>query len=456
MTRGTGVPEELTTTDREAPPEATSVRRRYVRRLGLLALLILGLVLASMAHRAFDVMVGTPVREVRLAPGIAPSVADPRYRAAIGEIVQRPLVPGNRFELLTTGRETYPALWSDLRAARRTLTFQTYYCEPGEVADSLSRILVERARAGVDVLFLADGFGCRGMANEYRAALEEAGVRVAIFRPLRWYSLHRAQHRSHVRAVVVDGRVGYTGGFGIDDKWFDRARPDLEWREQNVRMTGPVVAQLQAAFAAAWAEATGELLAGEGFFPLLAAEGPHSGALLYTTAGIGSSAAERYLALSIAGARRTLLVTNSYFVPDAEFRRLLGDAARRGVDVRVLTAGPRTDIRTTLLAGRSSYEELLRAGVRIYEYQPTMMHAKSMTVDGAWITVGTTNFDNRSLRLNEESNVIAHDAGLGAALDSVFHVHLRDSKEIRLAEFERRGWWQRLLETGAGLVWFVL
>lgn len=431
--------------------------RRAVRVAGLVAGSVGLLLLAALAHRALDVMVGSPVRGVRLeGESAAPALSDPRFRDTVGELIQRPLLPGNRFELLTSGHETYPRLWRDLRGAERTITFQTYYCEPSAVADSLGEILAERARAGVEVLYLADGFGCRGLAHAQRERLEAAGVEVAIFRPIHWYSLHRAQHRSHVRAVVIDGRVGYTGGFGIDDKWFDPARPEREWRETNVRMTGPAVPQLQAAFAAAWAEATGQILAGGDFFPAPSADGPHSGAILYATAGIGSSVAERFLALSIVGARRTLFVTNSYFVPDADFRRLLREAEGRGVDVRILTAGPRTDVRTTLLAGRSHYEELLRGGVRVYEFQPAMMHAKSLVVDGAWLSVGTMNFDNRSLRLNEESNLVAYDADLGASLDSLFRAQLRDATEVRLPEFRQRGWWQRLLESGAGLLWFLL
>src|SRR5690606_36558639 len=202
-----------------------------------------GLMIASLAHRAMDVIVGSPIRTVLLEPGAPnPALADPRFRAAVEELMQRPLVPGNRIEVLSDGGETYPRLWDDLRSARHTITVQLYYCEPGAVADTLSAILSERARAGVSVRFLPDGFGCRGMANEYRDALTAAGVRVETFRPIHWYALHRAQHRSHARAVVVDGRIGYTGGFGIADKWHLPADPAREWRETNVRMEGPVVA----------------------------------------------------------------------------------------------------------------------------------------------------------------------------------------------------------------------
>lgn len=445
----------------DTSPIPPILRRRSIRRGGWLlariGLVFVLFVVAGVSHRALDVMVGSPLRGVLLTDdGDAGAITDPTFRGAVEALIQRPLAPGNRFELLTSGQQTYPRLWEDLRGATRSITLQMYYCNRGSIADSLRSILTERARAGVAVRLLPDGFGCRALDGKYREELEEAGVEVAIFRPIRWYTLHRAQHRSHVRAIVVDGRIGYTGGMGIDEKWFDPLRPATEWRETNVRMTGPAVAHLQAAFAAGWAEATGDLLAGADFFPPPAADGPHTGAVLYTTAGIGSSVAERFLSLSIAGARRTLFITNSYFVPDADFRRMLRAAARRGVDVRILTAGPRTDVRTTLFAGRANYEELLAAGVRIYEFELAMMHAKSLVVDGTWLSVGTMNFDNRSLRLNEESNLVAFDAGLGSALDSLFHSQLHSAREIRLAEFQRRSWWARVQEWGAGLLWFVL
>jgi cardiolipin synthase len=268
---------------------------------------------------------------------------------------------------------------------------------------------------------------------------------------VRWYNLNRAQNRSHVRAIVIDGRIGYTGGFGIADKWIgDGLRPE-SWRETSVRFVGPAVMSLQATFSIGWAEASGTLLTGRGFFPAagFSPAGPRIAGLLHTVPSQGSTSAERFLVLSIAGAARTLYITNSYFVPDDDQRRLLVAAARRGVDVRILTAGRHTDMRSVRLAGRATYGELLRGGVRIYEYSPSMIHAKTMVADGLWSTVGTMNFDNRSATLNEESNLVMMDAGLGARLDSIFVRDLRYSREILLDDFARRPWYDRLLEWGA-------
>jgi cardiolipin synthase len=231
-----------------------------------------------------------------------------------------------------------------------------------------------------------------------------------------------------------------------------------EWRESNVRFEGPAVAQLQATFASGWAEAAGELITGDLFFPPQAfvEVGPVPAALFHSVPTAGSTPAERFLALSISGARRTLYISNSYFVPDDDFRRLLVRAAKRGVDVRVLTAGDKSDVKTTLYAGRARYPELIKGGVHVYEYLPTMMHAKTFVIDGVWSTVGSLNFDNRSLVFNNESNLVALDERVGATLDSLFLDDLRYAKEIKLEEFNRRSWLEQLLEWGANTLQRVL
>jgi cardiolipin synthase len=221
-----------------------------------------------------------------------------------------------------------------------------------------------------------------------------------------------------------------------------------------VRFAGPSARQLQAAFTEEWAEATLELLTGDPLFPpvAVATDGAHLAGVLHSIPASGSSPAERLLALSIAGSRRTVYIANAYFLPNAGFRRLLTDATRRGVDVRILTNGENTDIPATRHASRAHYEELLAAGVRIFEYQPAMMHAKTFVVDGLWSSVGTMNFDNRSLALNNESTLVVHDQALGAAMDSLFLEDLHFAREITLDTFRRRPWRERLLERGASLL----
>jgi cardiolipin synthase len=254
-----------------------------------------------------------------------------------------------------------------------------------------------------------------------------------------------------VRVVVVDGRVGYTGGFGLADYWLGDGRHPEQWRESNVRFSGPTVAGLQAAFASGWAETTGELLTGDMFFPPIAfeMEGSINAGLMHSLPTIGSTPAERFLALTIAGARKTLYISNSYFVPNVDFCRLLTNAAKRGVDVRVLTVGKETDVKTTWYAGRALYEGLLAGGVKIYEYRPAMMHAKTIVVDGLFSAVGSMNFDNRSIAFNNESQIVALDSTVGRRMDEIFLEDLKYSEEMKLETFRNRPWTGKVLEWGA-------
>ena len=405
---------------------------------------------------------GTPVRTVIAIgdPTGAPAVTDPLFAHTLELFSGTHIEPGNRVEPLYNGDGIYPPLWRDLRAARQTITFQNYYALTSAMADTASAILRERARAGVRVLFLVDAFGSQEIVDQdgYLDSLRAAGVRVGVLRPLRWYEIHKVNNRSHVRSIVVDGRVGYTGGFGLADYWLGGGRREGQWRESGVRVQGPTVAHLQSMFAAGWAEATGDLLTGDVFFPpeTFGEAGPARAGVFFAYPTTGSTPAERLIAVSIAAARKRLWITNSYFVPDDDFRRLLTQAARRGVDVRVLTAGPKTDVKTTTYAARARYPELMQQGVRIYEYQPTMMHAKSMTIDGAFAMIGSQNFDNRSLAFNNESSVIALDSAVAASADSVFLADLRYSEEISLAKVRNKPWTDRVLEQAASLLSRVL
>ena len=422
---------------------------RVLKRLGVVIGVLV--VLAFALIGALSVTRGSPVRRVlSMNQEKLPSVRDSLFSRTLELFAGMQIEPGNKLEVLANGA-TYPRLWQDLRSAQQTITVQMYFSKPGAVADSMANILAERARAKVRVLLLLDAFGSQGLRGAWEDHLKRAGVEVAWLRPLHWYTLHKAAQRSHVRVVVVDGRVGYTGGFGLADYWLGDGRSEDEWRESNARFEGPSVAQLQATFSSGWAEATGELITGDLFFPpaAFAEVGTIEAGVLHSVPTIGSTPAERFLALSITGARRTLYISNSYFVPDDDFRDLLIRAAKRGVDVRVLTAGDKSDVKTTVYAGRARYPELLKGGVRVYEYVPTMMHAKTFVVDGVWSTVGSLNFDNRSLVFNNESNIVALDDSVGATLDSLFLEDLRYSKEIKLAEFGQRSVLEKMLEWGA-------
>jgi len=414
-------------------------------------------VLVAAAIGVLFVTRGTAVRRVRGVgvDGVPVGVSEPDFPATVALLAGGVILPGNKVELALNGDGTYERLWADLRSAAESITVQMYYAEPGRVADQLSKIPIERALSGIAVFLLYDAFGAGGLKRSYLAAMRDAGVRVVAFRPLRFRNLWVVQNRSHIRGVVIDRRVGWTGGFGVDDKWLGDGQTDLAWRDTNIRFEGPAVYQLQAAFAAAWAEATGELFSGR-VAVTYQDEGVEAAGLLATAPTLGSTAAERFLALSIAGAQKKLYVTNAYFAPDRSFVALLVAAADRGVDVRVLVGGPRTDVRIARRAAHSRYDRLLVAGVRVYEYQPSTLHAKTFVVDGCWAAVGTMNFDNRSLALNDECTLMVLDKSFGSQMEDMFLADLGRSEEISLEVFRKRPQLARVAEWGANLITSLL
>ena len=424
---------------------------RARQALGRVGRWTLGVVVSALALIGFlHLTRGTAVHSVRGVSADPVTVTDPEFPMVTAMLTGAWMSPGNRVAVTLNGDGTYQRLWDDLRSAERYITLQLYYGNTGTMGRTLNEILRDRIAAGVRVFLLYDAFGTSGIPEADLDSLREVGVRAEPFRPIRLSTLHLAQHRSHVRGVVVDGRVGWTGGFGIDDKWLGDGITDGSWRETNVRFEGAAVQQLQAAFATAWVEATGVLFTGRPPIPV-AQEGALAG-LLYTTPTLGSTAAERFMALSIAAARKTLYITNAYFAPESNFVEMLADAARRGVDVRILTAGPRTDVPVVRMAGRATYQRLLDAGVRVYEWQPTTLHAKTFVVDGQWATVGSMNFDNRSMALNDESNLMVLDSTVGARMNTIFVDDLRHAEEVTADRFRQRSWLQRLFERGATLL----
>ncbi len=447
----------------DADAEASYVPWPTVARR-LLSYLAVALVLALALVGALSMTRGTPVEYV-IARGDAhgaPSPGDSLFARTMALYTGAELHPGNRVQVLDNGDGTYPRLWRDIRSCEHAVTVQMYFAKPGAVADTLAAALGDCAHRGARVLLLLDGFGAQTLSRRWADAVAHSGVEVAWLRQLRWNDLNTVAERSHARVVVVDGRVGYTGGFGLADYWLGGGRRANEWRETNVRFEGPAVAQLQATFATTWAEATGELLTGRTFYPGVSFR-PASGdsgaveaGLLHAVPSTGSTAAERYYALSIAGARHRLYISNAYFIPDNDFRRLLISAARRGVDVRVLTTGPRSDVKTARWAGRFRYEELLAGGVRIYEYQPSNMHAKTLTVDGQWGSVGSMNFDNRSLAFNDETTLLMLDSTVVGGMERTFLNDLRYSREMTRDAMHRRPWWEKARDGGAALLERVL
>jgi cardiolipin synthase A/B len=388
-------------------------------------------------------------RPGRLAPTKAPPVDSPEFLAAVAGTAGTPVRTGGTVHLLNNGVEFFPALLQAIGAARQTITFSVYIWEPGQVNDQVSAALIERAAAGVQVRVLLDSMGALHAPSETIDAMKKAGVKVETFRPLRLGKLTRFHQRNHRRAIVIDGEVGFTGGMAVADKWLGDADSKEHWRDTMVKVTGPPAASLQSAFAPLWAYASGELVAGRAFFRPDNVESDEGG-LLHTGLPSSPSSEDHPLRLffvqSFAAARERLYITTPYFVPDEGTRRVAEDRARAGVDVRILLPNDHTDAKPIRLTSQRYYEEMMEAGIRVYEYQPTMIHSKSVIVDGKWSIVGSANMDIRSKELNMENVLGILDAGFAGELEAAFRKDLEKSKEIKLEEWRRRGVVQRVLE----------
>jgi len=355
-----------------------------------------------------------------------------------------PVVAGNRVDLLLNGEQIFPAMLEAVRSARRTITFAQYAYGQGPVANELAQALAERCRAGVGVDVLLDGFGSLQIPPEFIAELRRAGCWVVIFHPLDRPGT--IDHRNHRRILVIDGRVGFTGGAGVGRKWTGDGRRGDHWRDTDVRVEGPVVAELQRAFAENWDEATGEVLAGGAYYPPAApARGPVAAQVIASSPLAGRYETYGMFLLAIEAARRSIHITTPYFLPNPALTDALIRAVRRGVRVVVLTPGP-IDYNIVRRLSRAGFGRLLQAGVEIHEYRPALLHAKTLTVDGVWATVGSANMDNRSFAINAELNLVVYDADFTERLDRVFADDLRYSEPVEYARWRARGLGSRLLE----------
>jgi cardiolipin synthase len=370
-----------------------------------------------------------------------------------GSFLNVPVLRGGRLELLQNGDAFYPAMLDAIRTARHSVHFEVYIFEPDEVGRKFMNAFMERARQGVEVRLLVDGFGSWKLRKRHREMLREAGVQVERFRPLALRNLVRIYRRTHRRAIVVDGSVAFVGGAAVSKKWAGNVRNSHQWRDSMTRVTGPTVAGVQAAFASNWVYCTGEVIAGPRFYPPM---DPSQGPCTLALASSPSDAQQpiRLLFwLSFINARRRLWISNSYFIPDSRLRKAAIERAQCGVDVRVLIPGNHTDAIPVQLAGRSYYEELLAAGIRIFEFQPSMMHAKTVVVDDAWSIVGSANMDERSMELNEENVIGVADRDFARAIAEGVEADFSRSNEVQLDRWRRRPPWQRALEAVAkGLI----
>jgi cardiolipin synthase A/B len=359
---------------------------------------------------------------------------------------------GNKVDVLKNGVRIFPAMLTAIRNAKKTIDVEFYIYWDGEIGRLFAEAMAERARAGVRVNVILDAVGSGPMSQDLTDFMHRNGVRVEWYHPLRWYTLSRLNHRTHRKLLVVDGEIGFCGGVGIADEWQGDADSRDHWRDTVVRIEGPVVTQMQFAFIDNWVKSRGELLTGLDYFPQVEPRGDCIAQVVKSSPSEGSSAAKLLYIVSIVCAKTSIYINSAYFVPDSDTIRALEGAVRRGVDVRVVVPGEYTDVPIVRHAGRLFYSHLLRRGIRIFEYQPTMMHAKTMVVDGIWTTIGSTNFDERSFRLNDEVNVNIYDEGIAAQMEQMFFEDLARSEEITRRRWIKRPWVDRVKEKVAGWV----
>ena len=414
------------------------------------------IVVASVAATALvvvvaaNLMLGDKVLD-RTVPTLY-TVDDPQFRRSINVLLGPQILEGNRVQTLVNGERFFPAMLEAIRGAKRTITFETYIYWGGKTGEEFTEALVERAKAGVKVHLLFDAFGSGKIDEAAVERMKGAGVKVERYNPVRIQMLARLNNRTHRKILVVDGRIGFTGGAGIADEWAGDARTKDEWRDTQFRIEGPAVAQMQAAFMENWIEVTGEVLHGGDYFPALPPAGKELAQFFISSPGGGGESMQLLYLMSIAAAARSIHLSAAYFVPDDNEVRMIVAAAKRGVRVQLVVPGHETDSAIVRRASRSTWGKLLEAGVEIYEYQPTFFHCKVMVVDGLWTSVGSTNFDNRSFSVNDEANLNVFDAGFAGQQVKVFEADRARARRITLEEWQNRPWTERLWEHTVGLL----
>ena len=388
------------------------------------------------------------VRAINEVPDI--ELGDAAFFPTLEALTDAPIAGGNKIDILPNGDTIFPAMLGEIRKAKSTITFAQYLFKGGSLANQFTESFAERCRAGVKTYLLLDSHGTSDPEN-IPQTLNQAGCQLEFFRRIKapqvilpWKML-QYNYRNHRRILVIDGRIGFTGGYGISDAWLGDGRTEDRWRDTNVRIEGPAVKYLQAAFTESWLETTGVLLGGDGFFPRLEPQGKTPAQFVKSSPVGGSFQNYLLYLLSIHSAKKTIFITNSYFIPDDRMIDSLLDAAQRGVKVVVLVPG-KIDHKITYRASRRHYGRMLLGGIEIFEYMPALLHSKTMVVDGVWATVGSTNFDNRSFALNEELNLTLYDRSLARDLEKIFAEDLKHARKITYEEWQSRPIKEKFLE----------
>ncbi len=379
------------------------------------------------------------------------STGDPQFLQAMSAAMGPALVPGNQVKELLNGDEIFAAMLGSLRGARVSITLETYIYWSGTIGDEFARELAHAARRGVQVKVLLDWIGGH-LDDRHLKTMTSAGVDIRRYNPPRWFNLHRMNNRTHRKLMVVDGSVGFIGGVGIGDEWRGCAQDRHHWRDTHFQVDGPVVTQLQSAFIDNWLQSAGEVLHGVTYLPVIASQGECRAQVFRSSPAGGAHSMELLYLMAITAAERSIELSASYFLPRRMARQALIDAAQRGVRVRILLPGPQIDKALVRRASRALWGDMLKAGVEIFEYQPTMFHCKVIVVDGVWVSVGSTNIDSRSFTINDEANMNVFDERFAARQTDVFERDLRCSDRVSREAWADRGTVTKLIDGAAGLL----
>jgi cardiolipin synthase A/B len=374
------------------------------------------------------------------------STHDPQFGRAMGALLGPGIVGGNLTQELLNGDQIFPAMLTAIRGAQRSITFETYIYWSGDIGREFAAALAERARAGVKVHVLLDWVGSAKIDESFLQEMRDAGVAIRKFHEPSWYNFARLNNRTHRKLLVTDGKIGFTGGVGIAPKWTGAGQDAEHWRDSHFRIEGPAVAQMQAVFMDNWLKVTGQVMHGEAYFPPLQAVGNSAAQVFSSSPSGGSESMQLMYQLAITAAERSIDVSSAYFVPDELTSKALTDALKRGVKVRIILPGEIIDTETVRAASRGSWGPLLKAGAQIFEYQPSMYHCKVMIVDKLLVSVGSTNFDNRSFRLNDEANLNVFDPAFAQRQSAVFEDDLRRARQMSYAAWADRPLKEKLQE----------
>ena len=414
-------------------------KKRFVLTIGITFLSTLAAVLLAVNFT-------TGEKKVERALPRLYSTRDPQFLRAMGALLGPNIVGGNLAQELLNGDQIFPAMLTAIRGAQRSITFETYIYWSGDIGREFAAALAERAQAGVKVHVLLDWVGSAKIDESFLQEMRKAGVVIRKFHEPSWYNFARLNNRTHRKLLVVDGKTGFTGGVGIAPKWTGAGQDAEHWRDSHFRIEGPVVAQMQAVFLDNWLKVTGEVMHGEAYFPPLQAVGQSDAQVFSSSPAGGSESMQLMYQLAITAAEHSIDLSSAYFVPDELTSKSLTEALKRGVKIRIVVPGEIIDTETVRAASRGSWGPLLKAGAEIYQYQPSMYHCKLMIVDKLLVSVGSTNFDNRSFRLNDEANLNMFDAGFAERQTGIFETDLRHAKQISYAAWANRPWKEKLLE----------